>query len=457
EISDHALRMVTAEVVKGIPVLSGAREQRAESTEELSRLLREALADLVFGDRVVASLPAVGCFHRDLEFPFGESKKIEPAVVIEMSSQVPTGDELVYDFLSAHPLDKGGFLVPAAAVRRSEVVELQEVFRQADQSLHLLDVSPFGYAAGLAREIPEGVLAVVLHREVCVAKVSAGRVEAFRSMPRAEKDSPDRLAEMIHRDYLALAGSRQDDPFPLFVIGEGAGEELVQSLAALGVAARYPDLEADGQKLVPALLPAAALAMRAAAPGRTRRFNFLQGDLAPKNEWAVFRRQLIVLAVLLAIPGILFATGAYLNYTHQQQRAEFLRKETVAVFSRTFPDVHTIVDAPAQMRSKLAELQKKTRLLGLGREQSALAVLREVSARTPPEIKVDIRELIWDGDQVRLEGATSTFDAVNRLSQSYQASPLFDQVQIADAKMSVDSGRIDFRFTMKMSGKESQP
>lgn len=456
EISDHTLRTVTLELVKGLPVVADAREHRAASREELASLLREGLAEVVFGDRVVTGLPAVGCFYRELEFPFGEAKKIEPAVVLEMSSQVPTGDELVCDFLSARPREKGGFLVPAAAVRRSAVIEVQALFRQADLPLHLLDVSPFGYAAGLAPAIPEGVLAVVLRHELSLATIRAGRVEAFRSMSRGAASPPAQLAAVIQRDYLALAGSKAGNSLPLFLIGEGAGDELIQLLAALGIEARYPALECAGQKLAPAFLPAAALALRAALPGRGRRFNFLKGDLAPKNEWAGIRRQLVAAALLLGMSGILLATGAYLNYTHQRQLAESLRAETVAVFRRTFPEARTIVDAPAQMRSKLSELQEKAHLLGLGREGGALAVVREVSARTPREIIIDIRELIWNGEQLRLDGVTSSFDAVNRFSQSLGASPLFDQVQIADAKMSLDTGRIDFRLNLKTAGEETQ-
>jgi general secretion pathway protein L len=449
EINDHVLRVVTAETIKGVPVLTGASERLLEPQGNTALILAEMMGEVSFGDLVTASLPAVGCFYRLVELPFGEAKKIEAVLPLEMSSQVPASDELICDFLAARPREHG-FLVPAAAVRRAGVVDVLELFRQAGRPLHLLDLNPFGFAAGLAGAMREGVLAVVLRHEIIVANVSGGRVGSFRNTPCRTQDQPARTAALIQRNYLALEQSALDPP-PLFLIGEGASEDLRLALAEIGMVASYPVLELDGEPLAPALLPAAALALRGALPARQRQFNFLKGDLAPRSEWAGFRSRLITAAVLVGLTAILAVAGAYLNYSHKQTLAESLREETISVFRETFPQTRNIVNAPVQMRNNLAELQEKARLLGLGRDLSSLSILREVSARIPREITVDVRELIYNGDQLRLDGTTTTFEAINRLAQNLEDSSSFEQVQIADAKMSLDGSRVDFRLNLKLT------
>jgi general secretion pathway protein L len=453
DIDPRTVRIATAERVTGAMAFTGAMERRIESAEEWSRVLAEMLGDVAFGDRVVTCLHSVGSYYRLLEFPFGEAKKIAATLDLEMSSQLPTNDELVCDFLSPRPGDHV-FEVPAAAVKRAAVAEMLNVFQQSDQSLHMLDLSPFAYAAGLAEAVPEGVLAVLLSNEITVAHIKAGQVVSFRSMPRRQQDNGECLAAMIQRDYLALAKGAGAQPLGLFLIGEGAGKELLHSLEEMGLAPRYPKLEIDGRQITPALQPAAALALRGALSGRVRQFNFLKGDLAPKNEWAGLRLRIIAIAALIGLSVIMTATGAYLNYVQKQKRAELLRQEILTVFRQTFPEIHTIVDVPSQMRGNLDELRERSRLLGLSAHSPALNVLREISDRIPKEVGFEVREMVYNADQVHIDGNTSSFEAINRLSQALDASPLFEQSQITDAKMGLKDGRIDFRLDFKISAKE---
>ncbi len=128
DIGPQSLRVATATLVKGVPVLESVREQQLATVEERSRALAEMLGDVAFGDRVAACLNGVGSYFRLLEFPFGEAKKIESALNLEMSSQLPTSDELVCDFLNPRPADDHVFAVPAAAVRRGAVIDMLDHF-----------------------------------------------------------------------------------------------------------------------------------------------------------------------------------------------------------------------------------------------------------------------------------------------------------------------------------------
>ncbi len=149
------------------------------------------------------------------------------------------------------------------------------------------------------------------------------------------------------------------------------------------------------------------------------------------------------------------SASAYLNYAHKAQRAEALSKEMTRLYRQTFPGAKVIVDVPLQMRSGIAELEKKGRIIGAAGGSTPLEVINEISRRIPEEVVVDIRDLSHTPDAVRLEGYTSSFDAINRMAKSLQESARFKEAQISDAKMSLDGSRVDFRINLTFS--QEQP
>jgi general secretion pathway protein L len=63
----------------------------------------------------------------------------------------------------------------------------------------------------------------------------------------------------------------------------------------------------------------------------------------------------------------------------------------------------------------------------------------------------------YTGDQVRLEGTTSSFDAINRIASTLEGTPGVAATQISDAKMSMDGSQVDFRLTLTLSGAKEGP
>ena len=74
-----------------------------------------------------------------------------------------------------------------------------------------------------------------------------------------------------------------------------------------------------------------------------------------------------------------------------------------------------------------------------------------------PEAMEDWRpHFSYTPDTVTFEGSTSSFDAVNRLAKALEQSPLFRTPQVADAKMSLDGSRVDFRLNLAFSEEKNQ-
>jgi type II secretory pathway component PulL len=204
----------------------------------------------------------------------------------------------------------------------------------------------------------------------------------------------------------------------------------------------------DGEALLPQELPAIAIALRGTNKNSTQSFNFRHGALALRSAWVPLRRRLIVAALLLGCTVLISAGAAFVSYAHRSRQAAALQQELTRRYRDLVPGEGTVVDPVMQLRSRMRELQQLSRPGGSDRAHAPLAVLRELSRLIPADLRVDVRDLSWDTDGVRIEGTTTSFETANRLLRSLQQSPLFSAVQLTDAKTSSTGGTINFRLNL---------
>jgi general secretion pathway protein L len=72
----------------------------------------------------------------------------------------------------------------------------------------------------------------------------------------------------------------------------------------------------------------------------------------------------------------------------------------------------------------------------------------------PADIRIEVQDLSYNPEAIRLDGFTVSFDAANQMAKSLEKSPLFEKAQIADAKMSLEGDRVDFRINLVLSEKK---
>lgn len=456
DLDGGTLRAVAVNEDKGVTtLLATLRHEFAEPAAAVAAVQEFFGGELRFGDRLAAALPAVDGFVRWLNFPFADSKKLAAALPFELSSQIPVSVDLcLTDFQPPQPSGDNNYQLAAAAVRRDTIAAFLAPFDSAAVPLHLLDLAPFATAGGLRDLCGDGLLATLGAQDLTLVRLQAGRVTELRLLPAGGTRPQAEQARFILREA-ALLQRGESTPLPLWLIGPGVDEPLLELLRPQHPSVAVPKLLLEGQPLSAEFLPAAALALQAARPEKERSFNFRRGPFALKSEWAAMKRRLLVVGSLLLAILLTAGGAAYFAYAQRAHRAEALQQAMVKVFRETFPGSTPLVDVPMQMRSGLAELRKRGQLGGAG--SSALAVLQELSRRTPTELTVDIRDLNYSAESVRLEGSTSSFDAINQLAKSLEASPLFDNAQIADAKMSIEGNRVDFRLTLTLSATKEGP
>lgn len=456
DLDGGTLRAVAVSEDKGTTtLLATLRREYAEPAEAVAAVQEFFGGELRFGDRLAAELPAVDGFVRWLNFPFSDPKKLAAALPFELGSQLPISVELcLTDFQPPQPSGDNSFAVTAAAVRRETIADFLAPFDAAAVPLQSLDLAPFATAGGLRQQVGDGLLATLGGEDLTLVRLQAGRVTELRLLPAGGTRPQEEQARFLLREAAQLQRS-ESTPLPLWLIGSGADEALLALLRPQIPNLQVPKLLLNGQPLAAEFLPAAALALQAARPEKERSFNFRRGPFALKSEWAAMKRRLLVVGSLLLLIALTASGAAYLAYAQRAHRAEALQQAMVKVFRETFPGSTPLVDVPLQMQSGLNELRKRGQLGGAN--ASALAVLQEISRRTPAELTVDIRDLSYSAESVRLEGSTSSFDAINQLAKSLEAAPLFGSAQIADAKMSIEGNRVDFRLTLSLSATKEGP
>jgi general secretion pathway protein L len=418
EVGGSALRIAILNQEKGQISVASLQERDYADPAELTAHLEELLAgELGIGDQVVTRLTARTAYVRRLEFPFQDDKKIAAAIPFSLSAQLPVSvDHCATAIQRTQATDKGSAVV-AAAVPTEKLQSLLSDFEAADVPLHLVDLSPFCYIAGLGEAVSDGLVVCATDQETTVSLVQKGLLVDYRVLPAmpAPTQTPE-LAEELRSHELEIE-----------VLSLAIGGHLVDS----------------------AFLPAVALALRAKTTRSDQSFNFRSGQYALKGDWANLKRKLVLLAALLGMTVVILSGSLILNYADKAGRADQLQSEMVNVYRSLFPGATTIVDVPLQLKSAIRELQEKDSLL-TGGQASALAVLKEIS-RLPDLATVEFQEFSLSNEELKLTGWTSSFEAVNQMASVLGESPMFTNVQVTDAKMSLDGNRIDFRLLLSLA------
>lgn len=449
DIDARHLRAAILTEERGKPTLERVVTRPRGEDEELSAALQELIGEHRFGDRLAAALPAGEGFVRQLHFPFSEARKLSAALDFELASELPLPIEECLTDYRQPAQEESGCSVTAAAVRSSAISAFLAPFEAAELPLQTLELAPHAFLAALPPETGDALLACLGEREASLSLVLADRLADYRLLPLGTAGGTV-SSGFLKAAASALQAAAGRSGLPLLLIGPGATPELARELGG-----QIPSTTTAGRAEAEHL-PAVALALRAADAGKEKSFNFRRGPFALRSEWVALKRGLTVVAILLALAAAAFAAAAWIGYSGRAAQAEALRAELERSFKQTFPGSPVMADLPAQMQSKLAELGRRARLLGTDRSASALAVLDEISRRLPAELKVDLREFAYEEEGVRLDGFAPSFDVVNRLTKALQQSPLFREVQLVDAKTSLDGTRVDFRLNLPFA-QEQKP
>lgn len=419
--------------------------QGGELSDQLAQLGGKLEGHFGIGDRLAAVLPAKTAYVRKLELPFRNTRKIEAAVPFSLSSQIPVPIEecLTSAIITTRDSD-GVSLVTAAAIPRQTVETLLAAAQQAELPLHILDLPPFSLVPLVAESTKDAILIAVSAQETTISQIQSGELIDYRLLPKKIGAENDGDLRSVSREIQALAALSKGVELPVFIFGDVDGELLAKKLNEMGYAAKELALRLAGEDIPSVFIHATALAYRATEIKPWKSFNFRSGAYALKGEWQKLKRALWVAVGLITISGLIFATAALVQYRTRARQLDGLQGELTQLFQQTFPATTAIVDIPLQMKSSIRELREQMTIIG-GSQPQILAILKLLSEATS-SIPIEVQELSVGRDEVNVSGHATSFDAINKMTELLEKSPIVRNIRVADAQMALKGDKINFRL-----------
>jgi type II secretory pathway component PulL len=413
----------------------------------------DALVEIVHSrpwDRVIASVPGDTAVFRFLDFPFRDRTRLRQAVGPALEAHVPLALEdavTAWDFTSA---DRRGSvlaaMVPRTALERHRAA-LAELGLRVDRLVWepsaTLEVYRRAADARTFTAIDLGTDGAI------VASFVDGRLRAMRVAARADEDATVRTVGWFLRT-LELPGARA-------LVGGARADVL---LPALREAAAGLVLEPLGERCPVEIADAAASAWRSstAVVGLALAAG---GDTAPPllevggEETAVARTQARSAARRLApwagaTAALLLAAGV-LDYARLDRRRDRLEAGAQRIYGSAMPGGASAPGQRLKMESRVAELERRLEeTAGGGGRATPLAVLAEMSAAVPADLRIEFDLFAYDPPAARLRGRGASFEAVTRLQEILRASGRFSSVEVSNVRAGVSEG-VEFELALTVA------
>ncbi|MCD6526901.1 MAG: PilN domain-containing protein [Desulfuromonas sp.] len=453
EITAQCIRMAIFNGEKENPTLERLVEHAIDDSSPIGELLLEMLDSRPgFADRFCSTLPTTSGFVRRLSFPFSDTRKIDAAARMELAAQLPTDiSEHIVVTTPPQADAQGGFITTAVTAKTEQIEAALQPFEAVKLPLHVLGLSPYTEACGLHNWFSDGLLVQVHEQQLLISLLQQGQVISFEACGNVGNNS-DTLAARIAREAAMICRSARLPHQKLCLIGNGVSPALNKALAGRGLELVELPLRDNSQAVEPAFLPVCARALAADQP----MVNFRRGPFTLKSEWASLKKHLYIGGALMLAALIIAGGTAIHTYRHKTDVAEGYRKQMTQLFRQTLPETRAIVNIPMQLQVAVQQLKETSQLVGLDKSTSALSVLREFSAHTPADLKVDIKNFNYEDQSLVVDGVTNSFDSVNRLTGELRKSPIFGEVRIADAKTGLDGQQISFRLQITIGQQGGQ-
>ncbi len=455
-------------------------------------------------DQIAVSLPGHLVSARTMTLPFVDLKRLAQVIPYEVEGQLPFNIEDVsigYQVLHLNKNESPAnafvlvFAVPRATLRR-----FLEMLKELgiDPILVTVDAVPlhafYRYLLDGKREktrqgsdLPGRCLLIDMGASKTVlAHIQDGKLtwvrtltiggdvltEALRSRCNLSFGDAEKLKREIHinkessflsREALCLkeaiaplfteiektvhlTGGATHPPF--YLCGGAAGLKGLKELFATVLEMKPVLSEGDLRLEADATAPLAQGLALIGCP-KDAQINFRRGEFALKKE--AKERNLFVSVGLMLLFVFAFMVGDfYLHCRYKERQYQGLKGQLRGAFSDAFPQIRNVPSELGQIKTAIAALHRTGEFLGIG-EVSPLVVLKALTSGIPADVPIDVTDLVIDGNRVRMEAQTASFDSVDKVRGNLTKVALFRDVNVSDAKVAADPSRVGFRVQMTVA------
>jgi general secretion pathway protein L len=214
-------------------------------------------------------------------------------------------------------------------------------------------------------------------------------------------------------------------------------------------------LETEGQDQA-AAATSLGLAYHAVREMSASRLNLRTGEYTFVSERAELKRQAFSVGIMAGILVILALLLFGLQYRFRSQEYDRATQSLDKMALEIFPELRNVpagVQRTSAITSRLEQEKRERDLfapLAAG-SLSVLDVLLEITKAVPKDVKIDVREMAMEGDKVRIEAETDSYNAAEQIKENLLSTGLFVGADIPEAKDSLDQTKVKFKMMLELS------
>lgn len=471
-------------------------------------------------DIIAVSLPAHHMACRVLDLPFTSAKKIEQTIDFELEQYVPVPlEELLVDY-HILSIEENRSTVLSAYLPRARFVKYLDMLQLAgiDPKYAGVDAIDLSHITQIAMVPQEGVYGLIdighEKTNVCVMdglklkyvrsltvggvhftravqkvfklnhekaeslKIDRGKVsvrgEGLDQISRILQEQAEELLVLIRQTYLGYRQIYPDRPWnAVYLCGGGSKlpglADLISASLRLNVATldclEFIDHRIDHPDAHRESIPMSlALTLKVIFSNRAVKINFRRGEFAYKKDIKALGTEIKQAGVWFAAVLALGIAHYFFSYYSIKSRIDKADEQIVKMAVIALPELKNQKTKSASklltiVNGKITEVQTQLEALKpAGGGVTPLTLLLEVSAKIPSkeEVTLDVDDFSFTGDYVRIDGRTTSFEAVDKLKNALSTSSYFKNVETRNVAKGVRD-EIKFSLSMEVAGAGTEP
>jgi general secretion pathway protein L len=169
-------------------------------------------------------------------------------------------------------------------------------------------------------------------------------------------------------------------------------------------------------------------------------------DAAAQTGASRYDRRLALGAGLII--ALLAVADFSIHLVLKDQRVAQLKSALQTHYEQAFGTTASPGDELDQARYRLGVVDKALSVVDGGAHGTALSTLAIFVKQLPAGTPVKVRELTVDGGVILIEGETTSFDAIEKLKQTFTANPQFEEVSVTETRVGAAPNQVIFRMTV---------
>jgi len=457
--------------------------QARRETDYPSDILKKLIGKYGFDRRaaVAISMPNNTVFFRNLETDsvgFEQTAGIS-SPVLEYDFPIEPG-EIVAQPCSYRRVDGEKDYLLTAAVTKESLHKTRDILLQARMQPDLIGAAVFAIHSTIMLNHPEiktGV-AIIVHlteSHISLAVTQNNSILIVRNIPIVYSSDNDtdsveqKVANVLSREAgitcWKLFGTEIEQDTKIYLVTGNDNSTGLKDAIEESLHCRTTIVNPYARVLLKNLFRPVAnisvaegLALRTLAPEHTTGIDFLEADNANTKSTLNLKRELVICVTLVAAIAVVSLVGLFMRLSSLEANYAQVKSEIRESFRHILPEEKNIVNPLAQLDQKLQSLRKDYSLFGpiSGADIGPLDVLYAITTSTPPEININLEDMLITTESVRLTATAKSFESAYNWQRRLQGAPQFSIVDIRDIQREPEGERVHFTVLVSFATKEQK-